>query len=261
MASALYLYAVGRAGEIAPPSVTGVDGSTEYAVVAGSGLAALASRVDPGEFGQEAVDARAGDLEWLGGIGYRHQDVVSAVRDRCDAIPLRAFTLFSGERAVEQFLAEERERLTGVLDAIRGRDEWTVRLEFDDERWAHAVEGRSPALAALAEEAKSAPAGRAYLLRRKMDEARKTAARDAEQQLVAEVETRIGSALAAPTLAEGRLARGGSFPQINVLVEKSRREQLEVLHRDLRERYRPEGIELALTGPWPPYSFVSRSGS
>jgi hypothetical protein len=94
------------------------------------------------------------------------------------------------------------------------------------------------------------------LLRKKLDEEKKRVSRDAEQQVVGEVEQAIVEKLACDTVAESRLQRGGAFPQINVLINRDEEARLQELRDELSRRYDSEGVTLALTGPWPPYSFA-----
>ena len=117
---------------------------------------------------------------------------------------------------------------------------------------------RSPTLAALASEADGAPAGKAYLLRRKADEARKNAGREARDAVVRELQARVSEALRAPVVVELRPRPGGTLPQINILIEKKRSPEIGALAVRLETEYGPDGVELRVTGPWPPYTFVSR---
>ena len=63
--------------------------------------------------------------------------------------------------------------------------------------------------------------------------------------------------LACDTVAESRVQRGGGFPPINVLINRDEESGLQELREELSRRYEPDGVTLALTGPWPPYSFVA----
>ena len=58
------------------------------------------------------------------------------------------------------------------------------------------------------------------------------------------------------TVAESRQQRSGAFPQLNVLINRDEESRLQELQIALNERYASEGVSVALTGPWPPYSFV-----
>lgn len=259
MPQVIYLYAIAPRGALQAPDVEGVDGRRDFAVVEEGELAALAGRVDAAEFSQEAIDARASDLDWIGQIGWRHQQVVAAAREQADAIPLGAFLLFSSEDSLRGHLRDRQAALREVLDTIRGREEWTLQVDFKGDTWEAALARRSPTLAALSAEADGAPAGKAYLLRRKAEEARKNAAREARDAVVRELESRVSDALRAPVLVELRPRPGGTVPQINILLEKKRAAEIGALAERLESEYAPDGVELRMTGPWPPYTFVSRS--
>ncbi len=64
-------------------------------------------------------------------------------------------------------------------------------------------------------------------------------------------------ALACDTLSESRERRDGAFPQINVLLNRDEDARLQELRDALAQRYESEGVTVALTGPWPPYTFVN----
>lgn len=248
----LYVYAITRTSVM--PDADGVDGSRHFGVVCGGGVCAVYTTVD---FTQEIIDQRAGDLEWLGAIGYHHQSVIADLMDETSVIPLRAFTMFSSETALHEHLATEGPALSKILDRLDGKREYTLRIEIEAQKWSDALIHRVDALRALQEEIDAASAGKAFLLRKKLDDEKKRASRDAEQQLVAEIERAVLEKLACDVVSESRVERDGAFPQINVLIDRDEESRLQELHASLAERYADEGVTLAITGPWPPYSFVS----
>jgi hypothetical protein len=146
-----------------------------------------------------------------------------------------------------------------VLERLDGKQEWTLRVEFEPQRWNEALNSRVDSLRAMAGEIASAAPGKAFLLKKKLDDERKKASRDAELQVVGEIEQQILEKLACETIAESRQSRDGAFPQINVLINRDEEAVLQELHRDLSNRYAGEGITLAVSGPWPPYTFASVS--
>ena len=250
----LYVYAVTR--DAAMPAVDGVDGTQRFGTVTIGGISAVFTRVDGEAFSQEAIDARAGDLEWLGAIGYRHQDVVSDLMKRTAIVPLRAFTLFSSEEALRAFLHEQAEMLAKVLERLDGKQEWTLRVEFEPTRWSESLTARVASLRDLQNDIAGAAPGKAFLLRKKLDDEKKRASHLAEQEVVAEIERLVLDQLGCETLAETRERRDGAFPQINVLLNRDEEAKLQELHETLVARYEHEGVTLGLTGPWPPYTFA-----
>src|SRR5438105_4486603 len=256
MPNIVYVYAIARAGDPLPERVEAIDGSDVLDVVAAGDLAAFVTPVDDVDFSQPVIDARAKDVEWLGSIGYRHQNVMAALMRGGTIIPLRAFTLFATPDSLRQHVDSQCEALKNVLARIDGKQEWTLRIEFDPERWSEALVNRVASLREITEQAAAATPGKAFLLRKKLDDEKKRASREAEQQVVAEVEKTVMGTLECDTVAESRQERSGGFPQINVLIERDEGTRLAALRDDLTQRYEKDGVTVALTGPWPPYTFV-----
>ena len=249
----IYVYCVTH--DAVTPDVEGVDGSSRFGVASIDGVSAVFTAVDAEAFSQEAIDQRAGDLEWLGAIGYRHQAVVADLMKRTSIVPLRAFTLFSSEEALRAFLHEHAQSLKKTLERLDGKQEWTLRVEFDPGRWSESLSSRVDSLRLLQSEIESAPPGKAFLLRKKLEDERKRSSKAAEQQVVGEIEQSVLEKLRCETLSETRERRDGAFPQINVLINRDEEAALQELHASLLDRYEAEGVTLALTGPWPPYTF------
>lgn len=254
----IYVYCVTR--DAVAPQADGVDGTRRFGTVAGDGISAVFTPVSAEAFSQEAIDARAGDLEWLGAIGYRHQDVVSDLMKHTAIVPLRAFTLFSSEEALRAYLHEQREMLARLLERLDGKQEWTLQVEFEPSRWSESLTSRVASLRNLQDDIAGAPPGKAFLLRKKLDEEKKRASHQAEQEVVAEIERLVLDTLRCETVAETRERRDGAFPQINVLLNRDEEATLQELHGKITERYGSEGVTLGLTGPWPPYTFATMSG-
>ena len=250
----LYVYAFTR--DAVTPQGEAVDGTSNFLTVETDGFAAVCTPVDAKEFSQESIDARSSDLDWLGAIGYRHQAVVSYLMKRTSIVPLRAFTLFSSEEPLRESMASNAERLTSLLAALAGKREWTLRIEFDAQRWSRALSRRAAPLRELEEQIAAASAGKAFLLGKKLEEERKRGSREAEQQVVAEIEQEIARAVPSRTVCETRQQRGGAFPQIDILADADQEDSLAALESSLNGRYSEEGVTVALTGPWPPYTFT-----
>jgi hypothetical protein len=257
MTSVLYVYAVTR--EAATPDTDGVDGTQRFGVASIDDIHAVFTPVSAAEFSQDVIDRRAGDLEWLGAIGYRHQAVMMDLLKKTAIVPLRAFTLFSSEEALRSYLSEQRELLSKTLDRLDEKQEWTLRIELEPAKWSEALNGRVASLRDLQSEIATASPGKAFLLRKKLDDEKKRASHAAEDELVGEIEQAVLAKLGCETVAESRQRRDGAFPQINVLLNRDEESVLQELREELTARYQQEGVTLALSGPWPPYTFATLS--
>ena len=250
----LYVYAVTR--DAVTPDCEGIDLTRRFGTASVEGCNSIFTVVDGEQFSQETIDRRGADLEWLGAIGYRHQAVVSDLMKKTSVVPLRAFTLFSSEAALRQYLADDAGMLRSLLERLDGKQEWTLRIELEPERWSQSLASRVDSLRSLQEQISTASTGKAFLLRKKLDDEKKRASHAAEEALVGELEQAVVDRLRCETIAETRERRDGGFPQINVLINRDEEAVLEELHRELLSRYEPQGVTLALTGPWPPYTFA-----
>lgn len=259
MSEALWVYAIGTDFDAAALNGTdGVGGSTSFEVVATSQLGGMVTRVDATAFSQDALDAHGRDLEWLGAIGLAHQRVNERLSTSFRSLPLRAFTLFSSEERLRAYLEENAQELRATLNAIDGRSEWTIRIDLDAERWNEALLHRVDELRNIQSEIEGATSGRAYLLKKKLEESKKSAARKAEEDLVREVADTLEQRLGATLEVETRERRNGSFPQVNLLLAEAEAPQLRLIERELNDHYESDGVRLTVTGPWPPYSFAAK---
>lgn len=250
----IYVYAITR--QPVTPDCEAVDQSRHFGSATAENLAAVYTPVKAEEFSQDVIDRRAGDLEWLGAIGYRHQDVVANLMKATAVIPLRAFTLFSSDEALRSYLTENAETLGKALDRLDGKQEWTLKVEFEPQRWSESLGKRVESLRDLEQQIELASTGKAFLLKKKLDDEKKRASHVAEQNVVAEIEKTVLDKLRCETVSESRERREGAFPQINVLINRDEEALLQELHAELIDRYESEGVTLALTGPWPPYTFA-----
>jgi hypothetical protein len=251
----LYVYAITADG--ITPHGEAVDGSVNFGSAEAGGVSAVYTPVDREEFSQEAIDRRAGDLEWLGAIGYRHQAIVSDLMKHTSIVPLRAFTMFSSVESLKDYLKANAPALTKVLARLSGKQEWTVRIEFDPERWNQSLATRVQSLRDIVQQIETSGSGKAFLLKKKLDDERKRASREAEQQVVAEIEQALMKTIRCEAVSESREQRDGAFPQINLLINRDEEAQLTDAHQQLMDRYEPEGVTLGITGPWPPYTFAN----
>ncbi len=255
MNSVLYVYAVTRDPLL--PAGEAVDRSRNFGSITRGAISAVYTQVSRDDFSQEAIDAHSRDVEWLGAVGYRHQTIVAELMEKTTIVPLRAFTLFSSDDALGAYLEENANMLGKMLERLDGKQEWTLRIEFDAQRWNEALTSRVASLRTLLSDIESAQPGKAFLLRKKLDDERKRASRDAELAVVGEIEGVVLSRLKCDTVAESRQQREGAFPQIDVLINRDEEAVLQELHRELSDRYSGEGIAIAMSGPWPPYTFAS----
>jgi hypothetical protein len=257
-----WLYAVtSDAAGIDTRALTGVrDGPVR--TVEEQGLTALVSPVPLSEFGEEELKESLNDLPWLEDVARAHQRVVDAAFEQGAVVPLRLCTIYESDDRVRELLLEEGERFRELLDAVEGKEEWSVKLVADpaalrDEAARYASEP-APGRAEFG-------AGGAYLAQRKSDRAAAEAAHRLAGELVEEVHARLqdwaaDAVVGRPQNPElsghsGQMLLNGAY-----LVESERAERFAELVAELKERHAGLGVRLEISGPWPPYNFIPTDG-
>jgi hypothetical protein len=256
----LWAYCVLQAGEPLPPDAHAI-GESPLELVEADGLAALVSRVPLNEFGAAPLRENLNDLAWLDRVARGHEAVLERFLGESTLVPLRLCTIYESEQGVRDMLQREHDSLVRALDALRGREEWGVKLLADGDRLADEARSRSSEVAALEEELGSRTGGGAYMLGRRLERH----VREAADALAAEVAEEVGAELEPcaidsvglppqnPELSghEGRMLLNRAY-----LVEAEHVQELRGLAAELEQRHSALGVHIELTGPWPPYNFL-----
>jgi hypothetical protein len=227
------------------------------------GLTALCSLLDARSYTGGEVEARAGEVEWIGGRAVAHDAVLTWASDIVDVAPFPMLTLFSSGYAVRAMLRERRGPLLETLERVKGSREYTLRVFQSagpvDER---ALEELSPRIAELEKLAAAASPGQRYLLERKLEKARRdeqsivgtAVASEVASTLAAHAADLVRSPLPAPTSgSDGRAVLDASF-----LVKRDRVEDFNAAVGALAKRHERCGFRFEFTGPWPAYHFARR---
>jgi hypothetical protein len=258
-----YLYCVMPAdARPALSDVVGTEAGHPLEVLRHAGLGAVVSRVSLTEFGAEPLQRNLNDLQWLERTARAHQAVLDRARAAGAVVPFRLCTVFAEETHVREMLERERGVLADALARLRGRDEWGVKLMADVRRLEEETRRRSSEPGRRSAGADAETLGRAYLVSRRRDRMAHEEAQQIAQRAAQEVHERLRQQATAATLLRPQsheLSRRPGAMVLNsaYLVDRARVEQFHAVAAELVQRQSPLGLELEVTGPWPPYNFVA----
>jgi Gas vesicle synthesis protein GvpL/GvpF len=258
-ATATYVYCLVRSA--APPPLAeapdGLPGATPpRALALGGDLWLVVADVPLPEYDAAAIEDRLTDLTWVSDRALAHERVVEHVATLGPALPMKLFTLFrTDERAAAQ-MRPQREEIGKTLDRIAGKAEWGLRILFREDE----ARRRAAVSSSATGDGKERPvSGTGFLLRKK---AEKESTRDlignartAVDQGYAELAARASEARRRqpePGETGARLLLDAAF-----LVPSDQGEAFEAEVRRLAERLAVHACDVTLTGPWPPYNFLS----
>jgi hypothetical protein len=245
----LWVYGVVGGSSEEPAATEGVDGHP-VALHRHAGVGALVSRVPRDRFGVEALTARLEDLEGLEALARAHDAVLEAAMRSGAVVPFRLCTVYSSPERLVAMLEREGPALTSALRRLERTEEWGVKAFL-----------RAPAHAAAEEDPAVAASGRDYLSRKREQRDAVDADREATEAVVTGIHTRLAERAGAAVLSrpqDRRLSGRDAEMVLNAayLVPSEGVGAFRSFVEQLARSHEPDGLELELTGPWPPYHFV-----
>jgi hypothetical protein len=243
-----------RASELAA-GLSGVDSASPVQAVMEGELAALLSRVPLSEYGDEQLRRHLEDIAWLERTARAHEAVQDAAMRHGPLVPLRMCTIYRGLEGVRRVLRDRGELFAENLLAVEDCAEWGVKVFLD---LSH-IPASSPA-----EREPAASSGVDYLAGRQRDRDRVRQADELCLRCAEEVHQAVSVIARQDRVnpVQRAQAHGRDAEMVlneAYLLQDSRIEELRSTVQALAERWAPEGLLVELTGPWPPYNFVSES--
>jgi Gas vesicle synthesis protein GvpL/GvpF len=258
----LWVYCVARAEDAVAIDAAPVQPGAGMETVVHQGLAALVSAVPMSDFGTDALTRNLNDLEWLERVARRHEAVLEDALGAATIVPLRLCTIYRDAEGVRRMLDEEHPELEAALERLEGREEWGVKLLADSDALLAAARVRSAEAEELERRLDGSTEGEAYMLRRRLERQLREEADTLGAELAEDVHARLqdwadAAVVNAPqnrelSKHEGEMLLNGAY-----LVPRAKVERVREVVQQLSERHRALGVRIELTGPWPPYNFVS----
>lgn len=252
--TALYLACLAPRGTLAGFDHAGIeDNGPRARTIASAGFDAIVVDVDP-----RAFDAkRTEDIDWLAPRASRHEAIVRAANARADVMPLGFGGVFSSGDTLARTLDEHREDIDDFFVDAAGCDEWSLKAIVDRERKIERARTR------LAKD-RTSDEGHAYLVRRKLDAEAESAAAELVIDRVSELIDALGdsvvAALERPVIDTDEDDGRWTVAHVALLVPRDELTRFDAALDDRGNALDDDGIDLELTGPWAPYSFVPAFG-
>ena len=236
-----YLYGVTQSTPSRVPPILGVDGAAGVEALQCHGLTCWISRVSKSEFAEELA-RNMENLDWLSEKSVAHQRAVTAISQLADILPARLGTVFMSDDSLKTDIESRSHEIKADFKRIAGSDEWGVKV--------FALPPKLPT------KATGGVTGRDYLqAKSQVLKSRMPATSDEE---VERFESELQK-IAVDRAEAGKISAGrrNLVYQASLLIRRDARQRFEDLLRQFSNRWKGEK-SIECTGPWPPYSFVSR---
>lgn len=263
--SVVYAYGVARAPSVrqfAPPRCEGIVPEAPVRPLVHADLVAFVSAVPASQFGANEFRSALNHAQWLKDRVLAHEKVLKGLRSIYDVVPFRFGTIYLDTSQASSALVRHRAELCQALDRIRGASEWGVKLYCDQDALHRRIEAASGSLRPLRDTLERASPGARFFLQKKYvkavdDEAAATIARCVER-ISRSLDNRACESTEVdlqPAAVHGRSA--DMVMNAAYLVPEKRLGPFRQMVAALQEEFIAHGFDPELTGPWPPYHFVS----
>jgi hypothetical protein len=197
-------------------------------------------------------------MAWLERTARSHEGVLEAVGEHETLIPMRLCTIYRGETGVREMLLREHGALTDALAHLEGKSEWGVKVFA-----AETAPAPAPPSAESTRESDddASAAGTAYMRGRQAERDRREHRHDELYAVCTQIHERLAMVAAdAITTAVQRPEISGHTGDMLLngvyLVEDDQLSRFLAQVDRVSDEYKPLGLEVQPTGPWPAYNFV-----
>lgn len=247
----LYVYCAVR-GRLTKASVAKLPpmpgGSAPRVIALTDDISLVAADVPADTYRGDAIEAHFEDLDWVGRCGAAHHAVSDQLATKHTVVPFRLFTLFSSETRATAALGRTAKRIDEALNRVKDRAEWVLRISKPDPAASGAATKRSGKTAAAS--------GTAFLKS-------KAAAKQAATEVAARVRHDAAAVFDALDAVADESSQRSLEASMGLLLDAAFLVPVRQTATFKRELSREaagllrDGCRVSLTGPWPPYSFVS----
>ncbi|WP_164214959.1 GvpL/GvpF family gas vesicle protein [Virgibacillus sp. YIM 98842] len=268
MEKKIYLYGFIPTEELertALPEHEGFDEKEKLISIQVDSITAIVSRLDPDAYTEMVIEDKINnDLEWLQKKAYHHHEVLMFLNKNYTVVPLSFCTIYNNQDSLIETASSQAHELEDSFAEIGGKEEWNLKIYYDEEKVKRLVTENNPVMQKKREEIKELSPGRQFFERKKID-------RMAEKEMDKELNERCNeihlelSGLATRSDVKKTLGKDATGRKDNMswnsvfLLQESEVDRFveKVMKKD--QQLNGSGLKMEATGPWPAYHFSNLS--
>jgi Gas vesicle synthesis protein GvpL/GvpF len=258
----VYVYGITEPPQPLDVLGTGIDPDSEVRMVVDGNLLAIVSDVPAREFSTEPLKEHLNEMEWLRLKVPVHQRVLADALEGSPVVPMRFCTIYESDEHVRLLMRQHEQVLKAALSDIREKREWGVKLFFDREEVSDWVVREDSEIEAKKRATEAGSEGRRYLMNKQLDRLIEEASQSAVSSVARDVHDRLSMVSEASHVGRPQnkdlsgdardMALNGAY-----FVHTDRKSEFRAIVEELGRTYSGQGFGLQMTGPWPPYNFVT----
>jgi hypothetical protein len=183
-----------------------------------------------------------------------HEFVNETVMREFTVIPMSFGTVFRSEEDVSELLRSTYEAFTDVLDKMRDKIEFGLKILWDRDKVVANIENENDEIRRLKDEITRNASSSTYFARMQLGRLIEAALEETGNRYVSEVHDALKPVAVASRsnkVIGDRMILNAAF-----LVDRGRSEEFDERVREVSRKYE-DLLTFKYTGPWPPYNFVN----
>lgn len=260
MDKTIYLYGIMQ-DELQVGEMVGIDGHNPLFLIGDDSLQAVVSYVDNTEYSEEALAQKTEDLNWLLEKAALHMEIIKKLHSQATIIPIKFCTLYLNEKGILETLEKYRLDYQNLLNQLKGMDEYGIKIYVQESDFAPPE--LEEARLELERLITGAGKGKAFLL--KKNHATKIA--EKKEELLGVYKEKIWQTLLGLN-SSGKVNKNVSSELtgkkermvLNSAFLVAKAEGMDFIDKAnlALQEYSIPGIEMEVSGPWPPYNFCTK---
>lgn len=263
------LYAYGLVGEMPEHlHVSGIDKKNNVYAVAWRNLRVMVSVIEIEAF-QSRVRQSFAELTQTDGTAQNaaeellqaHEIVVDTLMQHTTVVPFKFGTILKDMEAASKLLRDEEESFKQLLAKFAGKAEWGLKVYADTQAFTQHVAQAEPSSSDLGAQRAKLSKGVAYLFAKKQEEDLKDSVAIQLASITGAIFHQLGNnafeAKLNKTLPQKMTGKKKEMILNSAyLVDRANTDRFCRQGKSAQERYTRMGLDLEISGPWPPYSFI-----
>ncbi|HEX7064562.1 MAG TPA: GvpL/GvpF family gas vesicle protein [Bacillales bacterium] len=265
MAELVYLYGLIPDKELekeALPAYKGLDGKHEVYPMSIKDMAALVCYLDENEYSEAAIKEKTNDMEWLKENAFHHHEMLIALNERYNVIPMKFCTIFANDESLRETIEKNEAKLTNSFSLIEGNEEWNLKIYCDDTELKKHVSAHNSNIEAKKEEISQLSPGRQYFAKKKIGQMVEQELENEKNAVCEGIHEQLSQFSLHDTVKKNwNKDVTGRKDQMSwnsvYLVPNARVEDFLKKINQLKEEWAGFGWKFEASGPWPAYHFAS----
>ncbi|MEO1253901.1 MAG: GvpL/GvpF family gas vesicle protein [Bacteroidota bacterium] len=230
--------------------------------IANEELTAAYDRVSEEDFGQKAIKENLQNMDWVNKHVLKHQERLNQLANKHTVIPLKFGSIFKTEESIKKMLSDQKDGFSQLLERFEGKKEWGFKLFYTESKLQNWLKQHTSELKSVEQQLSNLSDGGAFLLKKKHEDLLKRVTKNELNSIreeIYDIVAAITSELIVQKEQDQALTgrKDKNLLNIALLVSQEKKQQLVDKLEKIDQELKAKSITVELSGPWPPYSFVT----